>query len=149
VVERPRSSAAEHHLQPAKVRVSFVAAQSKDSLACRPRVLVPVKDKAEKSVDSRESIDLRRHRLPVQVRAKREVEEREGKVRMVNLAASREVDRLLQLSAGKGSRSAERKRARGPHRHEDHNKSHAVFLYSLERVNATLAAVATALRAVP
>jgi hypothetical protein len=59
----------------------------------------------------------------VQVRAKRKVEEREGKVPMVNLAASQEADRLrlLQLSADKGSPSAERKRARGPHRHEDHN----------------------------
>ena len=76
---------------------------------------------AEKNADNLESIDLRPHHLRVQVRAKREVEEREGKVPMVNLAASQEVERLLQLSTGKGSRSAERKRARGPRRHEDHN----------------------------
>jgi hypothetical protein len=100
-----------------------VAAQSADNLARRLRVLLPVKDKAGKCVGNPESIDRRPHRLPAQVRAKREVEEREGKVPMVNLAASQEADRLrlLQLSADKGSPSAERKRARGPHRHEDHN----------------------------
>jgi hypothetical protein len=125
-VERPRFSAAER-LQPAWVRVSVAAAQSEDSLATanlarRLQVLVPVKDKAEKNAGNPESIDLRPHRLPVQVRAKREVEKREGKVPMVNLPASQEVERLLQLSAGKGNRSAERKRARGPHRHKDHNR---------------------------
>jgi hypothetical protein len=128
-VERPRFSAAER-LQPARGRVSVAAGQSEDSLATanlarRLRVLVPVKDKPEKNADNPESIDLRPHRLPVQVQAKREVEEREGKVPMVNLAASQEVERLLQLSqlsAGKGNRSAERNRARGPHRPEDHNR---------------------------
>jgi hypothetical protein len=127
VAERPRSSAAEHRLQPAKVRVSVAAAQSEDSLARRLRVQGPVKGKAEKNADSPESIDLRRHRLSVQVQVKREVEEREAKVPTVNLAASQEADRLLQLRTGKRNRSAERKRARGPHRREDHNKSHAVF----------------------
>jgi hypothetical protein len=128
VVEHPRSSAAEHRLQPARGRVSVAAAQSADSLATaslarRLRARVLVNREAEKNADNPESIDLRPHRLPVQVPAKREVEEREGKVPMVNLAASREADRLrlLQLSAGKGNRSAERKRARGLHRHEDHN----------------------------
>ena len=91
------------------------------NLARRLRVRVPVNREAEKNADNLESIDLRPHHLRVQVRAKREVEEREGKVPMVNLAASQEVERLLQLSTGKGSRSAERKRARGPRRHEDHN----------------------------
>ena len=75
VVGRPRSSAAEHRLQPAKVRVSVAAAQSEDSQARRLRVPVPVKDEAEKNADSPESINLRRHRLPVQVRAKHAVEE--------------------------------------------------------------------------
>jgi hypothetical protein len=109
--------------------VSVVAAQSADNLARRLRVLLPVKDKAAKCVGNPESIDRRPHRLPVQVRAKREVEEREGKVPMVNLAASQEADRLrlLQLSADKGSPSAERKRARGPHRHEDHNSGSRHF----------------------
>ena len=80
---------------------------------------------AEKNADNPDSIDLRAHRPPGQVQAKREVEERPGKVLMVNLAASQEVERLLQLSTGKGSRSAERKRARGPHRH-DYNKVRAL-----------------------
>jgi len=135
VVEHRRSSAAEHRLQPARGRVSVAAAQGEDSLATaslarRLRVLAPVKDKPEKNADNPESIDLRPHRLPVQVQAKREVEEREGKVPMVNLAASQEADRLrlLQLSADKGSRSAERKRARGPHRREDHNSEFQALL---------------------
>ena len=66
----------------------------------------------------------------MQVQAKREAQEREGKVPMVNLAASQEADRLrlLQLSADKGSRSAERKRARGPHRREDHNSEFQALL---------------------
>jgi hypothetical protein len=124
VAERPRPSAAEHP-QPAQLRVSF-AAQSADnlataSLALRLRVRVPVNREAQKNADNPESIDRRPHRLPVQVRAKREVEERGGKVPMVNLAVSQAAGRLLQLSTGKGSRSAERKRARGPRRHEDHN----------------------------
>jgi len=84
-------------------------------------VRVLVNREAQKNADNPESIDLQRHRLPVQVRAKREVEEREGKVPMVNLAASQQGERLLHLSAGKRSRSAERKRARGRRRHEDHN----------------------------
>jgi hypothetical protein len=88
----------------------------------------PVKHEAEKNADNPESINLRPHRLPVQVQAKREVEEREGRVRRVNLAVSQELERLLQLSAGKGSRSAERKRARGPHRHEDHNNFLLIYL---------------------
>jgi len=133
VVERPRSSAAEHRFQPAQVLVNVAAAQSTDSLARRLRELVPVNREAEKNADNPDSIDLRPHRLPVQVQAKREVEEREGKVPMVNLAASPEVERLLQLSAGKGSRSAERKRARGPHRHEDHNNFLLIVLAAPEQ----------------
>ena len=139
VVERPRSSASQHRLQPAQVVLSVASAQSEDSLAtasleCRLRVLVQVDREAEKNADNPESIDLRLHRLPVQAQAKREVEEREGKVPMVNLAASPEVERLLQLSARKGSsRSAERKRARGPHRHEDHNNLLLIVLAAPEQ----------------
>ncbi len=138
VVERPRSSAAEHRFQPAQVVVSVAAAQTADSLATaslarRLRVLVQVNCEAEKNADNPESIDLRPHRLPVQVQAKREVEKREGRVPMVNLAASQEAERLLQLSAGKGSRSAERKRARGPHRHEDHNNFLLIVLAAPEQ----------------
>ena len=127
VVERPRFSAAEQQrLQLARVLQSVAAAQSEDSLAtaslaCLLRALVQVNREAEKNADNPESIDLRPHRLPAQVRAKREVQKREGKVPMVNLAASQQGERLVQLSAGKGNRSAERKRARGLRRHEDHN----------------------------
>jgi len=52
---------------------------------------------------------------------------------MVNLAASQQGERLLQLSAGKRSRSAERKKARGPHRHEDHNNFLLIILAAPER----------------
>jgi hypothetical protein len=126
VAERPRPSAAEHP-QPAQLRVSF-AAQSADnlataSLALRLRVRVPVNREAEKNADNPASINLRPHRLPVRVQAKREVEERGGRVPMVNLAASQEAERLLQLSAGKDSRSAARKRARGPHRQDRNNSA--------------------------
>jgi hypothetical protein len=126
VVERPKSSAAEHRLQPPRVLVSVAAAQSEDSLATASlarRLLVRVQVNRELERNNPDSIDLRPHRLPVQVQAKREVEEKEGRVRMVNLAASQKADRLrlLQLSAGKRSPSAERKRARRLHRHEDHN----------------------------
>ena len=69
----------------------------------------------------------------MQVQATREVEEREGRVRMVNLAVSQKLERLLQLSAGKGSRSAERKRARGHHRHEDHNNFLLITLAAPEQ----------------
>jgi hypothetical protein len=138
VAERPRPSAAEHRLQPGQVRASVAAAQSEDnqamdSLGRRLRVRVPVNREAEKNADNPELINLRPHRLPVQVRAKREVEEREGKVPMVNLAASQEPARLLQLSAGKGSRSAARKRARGLHRHEAHNKFLLIILAAPEQ----------------
>jgi hypothetical protein len=133
VVGRPRSSAAEHHLQPAKVRVSVAAAQSEDSQARRLRVPLPVEDKAEKNADSPESVDLRRHRLPVQVRAKHAADEREGRVRMVNLPVNQEPERLLPLSAGKRSRSTERKKERGPHRREDHNNFLLITLAAPEQ----------------
>ena len=133
VVERPRSGAAEHRLQPGQVLVSVAAAQSEASLARRLQVLVQVNREAEKNAYNPESINLRPHRLPVQVQVKREVEEREGRVPMVNLAASQEAQHLLQLSAGKGSRSAERKRARGPHRHEDHNNFLLITLAAPEQ----------------
>src|SRR5207248_5260446 len=80
VVERPRFSAAEQQrLQLARVLQSVAAAQSEDSLAtaslaCLLRALVQVNREAEKNADNPESIDLRPHRLPAQVRAKREVQ---------------------------------------------------------------------------
>ena len=92
-----------------------------------------MKDKAEKNAGNPESIDLRRHRLPAQVRAKHAAEEREGKVRMVNLQANQEPERLLLLSAGKRSRSMERKKAREPHRREDHNNFLLITLAAPEQ----------------
>ena len=131
---------AEHRLQSAPVRVRGEVAQSEDSLAManlarRLRVRLPVKREAEKNAGNPDSIDLRPRRLPVQVQAKREVEEKEGRVRMVNLVVSQEADRLrlLQLSAGKCNLSAERKRVRGPHRHEDHNNFLVITLAAPEQ----------------
>jgi hypothetical protein len=76
---------------------------------------VPARREVEKSVGSLASINLQPRRLSVQVqlRAKRAVDEREGKALMVNLAVSQEADRHLRLSKGRGNPSAERKRARG------------------------------------
>ena len=133
VVGRPRSSAAEHRLLPAQALVSVAAAHSADSLARRLQVRVQVKREADKNADNPESTDLRRHHLPVQVQAKREVQEREGKVPMVNLAANQEPERLLLLSAGKCNLNGERKKARGPHRHEDHNNFLLIVLAAPEQ----------------
>jgi hypothetical protein len=129
---------AEHRLQSAPVRVRGEVAQGEDSLATsslprRLRVRVSVKREAEKHAGNPESTDLRPHRLPVQVQAKHAAQEREGKVRMVNLQANQEPERLLLLSAGKRSRSMERKKARGPHRHEDHNNFLLITLAAPER----------------
>jgi hypothetical protein len=88
-------------------------------------VRAPANREAEKSEDNRQSIDLQpRRRLPVQVRAKREVEEREGKAPMINLAGSLEAVRHLPLSKDRGreSRTAERKKKRGLRR-QGHNNS--------------------------
>jgi hypothetical protein len=106
--------------------MSVAAAQSADSLATanlprRLRVRVLVKE----SVDDLACADLQPLRLPVQVQAKREDQKREGKLPMLNLVASQEVERLVQLSTGRSSLSAERKRARGPHR-RDYNKVRAL-----------------------
>jgi hypothetical protein len=113
--------------------VSVAAVQREYSLARRLRVRVPVNRGAERNADNPESINLQPHRLSVRVQAKREVEEREGKAPMVNPVASQEAERLLQLSGDKGSRSGERKRARGPHRHEDHNNSLLIILAAPEQ----------------
>lgn len=118
--------AVEHRLQPGLVRVSVVAERSEDNPATanparRLPVEVPAKREARKSVDNREPTGLQPRRLLVRVRVKREVEEREGRAHMVNLAARQKAERQLRVNRGKGNQSAERKRARGPHRHEGHN----------------------------
>jgi hypothetical protein len=79
------------------------------------------KGEGEKSEANRESIDLQARRLPVQVRAMREAEEREGKASLLNLPGSPEAEHQLPLSKAKENRSGERKRARGLHR-QGHNK---------------------------
>ena len=79
------------------------------------------KGEGEKSEANRESIDLQARRLPGQVRAMREAEEREGKASLVNLPGSPEAEHQLPLSKVRGNQSAERKRARGLHR-RGHNK---------------------------
>jgi hypothetical protein len=81
----------------------------------------PVKGDVNESEANQESIDLQPPRLLVEVRAKREVQKREVKAPTVNLAASQKAERQLALSVSRGSRSAERKKARGLHRQEGHN----------------------------
>jgi hypothetical protein len=86
-------------------------------------VPVPANHEGDNSEANRESIDLQPRRLPVQVRAKRVVEEREGKAPMVNLVDNPEAERLLGLSAARArdNRSGERKKERGLHRQGRNN----------------------------
>ena len=84
------------------------------NLARHLAVQGPARRAAEKSAeDNRAHINLQPRRLPVQVRAKREADEREGRTSMVDLAASQRVERKLRLSAFKDNWSVERKRERG------------------------------------
>ena len=73
----------------------------------------PARREAEKSADNLALINLQVRRLPVQVRAKREADDREGRTSMVHLAASQRVERKLRLSTFRDNRSVERKRERG------------------------------------
>jgi hypothetical protein len=113
-------SVAGHRRQPVPVRVSVAAAQSEDNhpttanLARHLVVRVLARREAGKSVGNLPNLQPRR--LPVQLRAKREADERGGKGPMVNLPASQKAERQLRLSKGRGNRSAERKRAKGLHR---------------------------------
>jgi len=87
------------------------------NLARHLAVQGPARREAEKSVeDNLAPINLQLRRPPVQVRAKREADEREGRTSMVDLAASQRVERKLRLSAFRDNRSVERKRERGLHR---------------------------------
>ena len=120
---------ARRHRPRVPVRASVAAAQSEDNRAtpnlARHQVVlqVPARREAEKSVGSLAPISLQPRRLSVQVqlRAKRVVDEREGKALMVNLAVSQEAERHLRLSKGRGNRSAERKSARGLRRQGNNN----------------------------
>ena len=78
-----------------------------------PPAAVRPRREAEKSADNLALINLQVRRLPVQVRAKREADDREGRTSMVDLAASQRVERKLRLSAVRDNRSVERKRERG------------------------------------
>lgn len=66
------------------------------------------------------------HRLPVQVRAKHELEGKEPRAPLVNLVDSPGGERLPRLRRGRGSRRAERKKERGLHR-QGHNNFLANF----------------------
>ena len=84
------------------------------NLARHLAVQGPARREAEKSVeDNLAPINLQLRRPPLQVRAKREADEREGRTSMVDLAASQRVERKLRLSAFRDNRSVERKRERG------------------------------------
>lgn len=58
------------------------------NLARHLAVQGPARREAEKSADNLALINLQLRRLPVQVRAKREADDREGRTSMVDLAAS-------------------------------------------------------------
>ena len=84
------------------------------NLARHLAVQGPARREAEKSVeDNLAPINLQLRRPPVQVRAKREADERKGRTSMVDLMASQRVERKLHLSAVRDNRSVERKRERG------------------------------------
>jgi hypothetical protein len=107
-----------HRRQPAPVRVSVAAAQSEDNRATAnlARLLAvqgPASHEAEKSADNLAPINLQARHLPVRVRAKREADERPGKVPKVSLLGSQRVERKLHPSAVRDNRSVERKRKRG------------------------------------
>ena len=108
--------AARHHL-PVPVRVSVAAELSEANraianLARQLEVQGPPRREAEKSADNPASINLQLRRLPVQVRAKREADHREGKVPMVSLPGSQRVDQH-QLRLSKGRENLQRKKERG------------------------------------
>ena len=84
------------------------------NLARHLAVQGPARREAEKSVeDNLAPINLQLRRPPVQVRAKREADEREGRTSMVDLAASQRVERKLRLSAFKGQLERGKKKREG------------------------------------
>jgi hypothetical protein len=116
----------EHHRPLAPVRVSVAVVQSKDGprTANRPRhllVRVLARGEAQKSVHNLASTNPQPRRPAVQVPAKHEVEKREAKVPLANLARRQEQECQLGLSPDRENRSAARKKARKKHRRQDHN----------------------------
>ena len=74
-------------------------------------VQVPARREAEKSADNPAPINLQLRRLPVQVRAKREADHREGKVPMVSLPGSQRVDAApAAAEQGQGKPAKEKRR---------------------------------------
>jgi hypothetical protein len=128
VAVRPSELAARaHHRRLARARVRVAALLSEGSrrvtasLASHLLAQGLAKGEAEKSVANLESTNLQPRRPRRRVRVKREAEVKGDKGRSVNLAASQQVVHLPPANAAKDSRSAERKKARGPHR-QSHNK---------------------------
>jgi len=116
------------HPQPVPVRASVAVPQSEasrpatDDLVRHLVVRVLVRREPEKSVGNKVPLNRQPRRLPVEVKAMREVEEREGKAPLVNPVDSQEVERRLPPSKGRGNRNAERKREREHHRQVGRNK---------------------------
>lgn len=107
-----------HHLQRVPVPVSVAAELSEDNRAIANLlrhlgVQCPARHQAEKSADNLAPKNLQVRHLPVQVRAKREADERACPLPMVSLPGSQRVERKLHLSAVRDNRSVERKRERG------------------------------------
>jgi hypothetical protein len=111
------SNARQPH-RPVPVRPRVTAELSEDSRAtanlARHLAVQGLTRRAEqKSVDNLAPINLQPRHLPVQVRVKREVDHRQGRVPTVNLSGSREAGRKLHLSAGRDNRRVGRKKGRG------------------------------------
>ena len=110
-----------HHHQQVPVRVSVAAELSEANratanLACHLAVQGPAGHEAWKSADNLAPLNLQARHPPVRARAKREADERAGKVPMLNLLGSQRVGRKPHPSAVRYNRSVGRKRERGLHR---------------------------------
>jgi hypothetical protein len=130
-------SVARRHSLPVPVRVSLAAELSENNratanLARHLAVQDPARPEAQKSADNLAPINLQIRHLPVQVRAKRQADHREGRVPMVNLQGSQRVERKLHLSAVRHNRSVERKRERALQR-RGRNNFLLIFLAAPER----------------
>jgi hypothetical protein len=110
-------SVATRHPLSVPVRVSLAAELSENNratanLARHLAVQDPARPEAQKSADNLAPTNLQVRHLPVQVRAKRQADHREGRVPLVNLLGSQRVERKLHPSAVRDNQSVERKRER-------------------------------------
>jgi hypothetical protein len=113
-----------HRLQDPALRQKVRARpshQEEDELSAARRVQLRILAAALPRCQNRLGRGPRARRRPAQVLARRAVDEKEGRVPILNLEDHQEEKRLREPSGALDSRRAGRKKARGLHRHEDHN----------------------------